>query len=200
MGYSQKFLDEHRDINTHHDWWDSVYDDFGCVCKILGIELDKDEPSFSGFWSQGDGASWSGRYCAVQITPWGAPIKARYDLAPALIREYAPKDEELHRIADELCLLSRVYYPSYIKVRRHDSRYAHAMTMCVSEIEPYDDAAEYADEVTDALEEALLVQFRALAEWLYAALEREHDYLTSDEAVADTLEANDIEEEQDDAA
>lgn len=194
MTYSQSFINDHRDINVDHDWWDSVYDDFRCVCTILGIELDKDEPSFSGFWSQGDGASWTGWYRTVQTTPWGAPTKATYDLAPTLIREYAPKDETLHAIADELCMLARVYYPSYAHVRRHDNRYTHEMTMCVSTIEPYDDAAEFADEVTDALEEALLVQFRALAVWLYNTLEQEHDHLTSDEAVADTLEANEIEE------
>lgn len=195
MTYSQAFLDQHRNINVDHDWWDSVYNEFGCICTILGIELDDDAPSFCGFCSQGDGASWTGRYTPVQITPWGTPNKATYDLAPALIREYAPEDEPLHAIADELCTLARVYYPAYANVRRHNSRYAHEMTMCVSTIEPYDDAAEFADEVTDALEEALLVQFRALAVWLYNTLEREHDYMTSDEAVADTLEANEIEED-----
>jgi hypothetical protein len=204
MGYSQQFLDEHRHINIHHDWWDSVYDDFGCVCKILGIELDKDEPSFSGFWSQDDGASWSGTYEAQTVGTYPARgMVPTYDLAPALIREYAPKDEELHRIADELCLLARIYGPTYVTVRRHNHRYVHSNTMCVSEWE-YDDASidmtDVDDAIIDHVEEALLHAFQALAEWLYAALEREHDYLTSDEAVADTLEANDIEEEQDDAA
>jgi len=194
MGYSQAFLDQHRDINLDHDWWDFVYNDFGCICTMLGIHLDNNETSFSGFCSQGDGASWTGQYNTMQITPWGTPNKATYDLAPALIREYAPEDKTLHAIADELCMLSRVYYPSYVTVRRHNSRYAHEMTMCIGDIEPCDAAAEYADEVTDALEEALLVQFRALAVWLYNTLEREHDYLTTDEAVADTLKANEIEE------
>lgn len=194
MTYSQAFLDQRRDINLDHGWWDSVYNDFGCICTILGIAIDGDEPAFSGFWSQGDGASWTGRYIPVQITAWGTPNKATYDLAPALIREYAPTDETLHAIADELCMLARVYYPAYAHVRRHDNRYVHEMTMCVSEIEPYEAGAEFADEVTDALEEALLVQFRALAVWLYNTLERRHDYLTSDEAVADTLAANEIEE------
>lgn len=193
MGYSQDSIDKHRDFNVDHEWWDSVYDEFKCICEILGIDLDKNEPSFSGFWSQGDGASWTGRYSAVKGL--GKHREPTYDTAPVKIREHAPEDEVLHTIADELCLLARIYYPAYATVRRHDSRYSHEMTMCVSEIEPYDDDGEFADEVTDALEEALLELFRDLAHWLYGTLEREHDYLTSDEAVAETLEANDIKED-----
>ena len=194
MTYSQAFLNQHRDINLEHDWWHFVYNDFGCICTILGIAIDGDEPAFSGFCSQGDGASWTGRYIPVHLAPWGTPNKATYDLAPALIREYAPEDKTLHAIADELCMLARVYYPAYAHVRRHDNRYVHEMTMCVSAVDPYYEDVEFADEVTDALEEALLVQFRALAMWLYNTLEQEYEFLTTDEAVADTLAANEIEE------
>lgn len=197
MAYSQSFINNHREINVHHDWWDSVYDDFHRICDILGIELDKGEPSFSGFWSQGDGASWTGRYRACALEPKTYAKVPTYDLAPAKIREHAPQEEQLHRIADELCMLGRIYYPAYALVRRHDSRYSHEMTMCVSEIEPFDDHVEFADEVTDALEEALLEQFRDFARWLYKTLEREYDHLTSDEAVAETLEVNEIEEDVD---
>jgi len=62
--YSDTFIDSHRHINVDHDWWDGVYEDFHHICKIMGIELDHREPCFSGFWSQGDGASWTGRYRA----------------------------------------------------------------------------------------------------------------------------------------
>jgi hypothetical protein len=195
MTYSDTFLDEHRDINIHHGWWDSVYEDFARICTILGIDLDKGEPSFSGFSSQGDGASWSGSYHAAKS--W-SPVVATYDLAPAAIRDYAPKDEELHHIADELCLLARIYHPTYAIVRRHDNRYAHEMMMCVSEWEYCDDidADDVADEVANHIEETLLELFRDLARWLYASLESEYEYLTSDEAVAEALKANDITEEE----
>ena len=60
----------YRELGPHDDWWDSVYEDFERVCEILGIRL-KTTPVrlmgggtrakpciwFSGFWSQGDGAS-----------------------------------------------------------------------------------------------------------------------------------------------
>jgi hypothetical protein len=42
-----------------------------------------------------------------------------------------------------------------------------------------------------------LVQlFKDLANWLYRQLETEYEYLTSDEAVVESLEANEIEEEK----
>lgn len=197
MTYSQDFIDKHRDINVHHDWWDAVYEHFDRACEILGIDLDKGEPSFSGFWSQGDGASWTGRYRACAMEPKTYALVPTYDLAPAQIREYAPQDETLHTIADELCILGRIYCPAYCSVTRGGhTRYVHESTMSVGDVEPYYGFSEFADEVITALEEGLLVQFRALAGWLYATLEAEHDYLTSDEAVIETLEANEIEEEK----
>lgn len=198
MAYSQQFLEKHRNINVDHEWWDCAYDDFSQICTILGIELDKDEPSFYGFWSQGDGASWTGRYRANGLSltmPSG--YVATYELAPAKIREHAPQDEELHRIADEMSMVARIYYPAYARVTRMTAtRYVHENTMVIEQIEPFDDAEDFADEVTRTLEAALLELFRDLARWLYKSLEAEYDHLTSDEAVAETLEANEIVEEE----
>ena len=61
----------YRDAAVTDDWWDVVYDDFERVCDILGVSL-KTRPArlmgggtspktciwFSGFSSQGDGASF----------------------------------------------------------------------------------------------------------------------------------------------
>src|SRR3984885_10120143 len=90
-----------------HDWWDSVYNGFEQICPILGVTLattpvrlmgggTRQKPCiwFSGFWSQGDGACFEGRYAY-------APRASRR------MREYAPQDTELHRIADALQRLQR---------------------------------------------------------------------------------------------
>jgi hypothetical protein len=58
--YSEAFINKHRDFNVNHDWWDSTYDDFRQICEILGVDPNtRRDPDvrFSGFWSQGDGAS-----------------------------------------------------------------------------------------------------------------------------------------------
>jgi len=189
MTYSAAFLAAHRDINANYDWWDSIYDDFSSVCDILGIALDQNEPCFSGFCSQGDGASWTGQYVARNHV-------ATYDTAPVAIREYAPHDETLHTIADELCLLARIYRPVWASVTRHSTHYVHDMTMSVGEWDYLDDVS--VDDVDfvilEHIEETLKAQFRALACWLYKKLEAEHDYQTSDEAVVEALIANETKE------
>ena len=199
--YSAAFLDKHRDINVDHgsDWWDCIEDDFKEVCKILGIRLADREPCFSGFWSQGDGASWTGHYDALH---WQ---KSTYDTAPVEIRKHAPKDETLHTIADELCLLARIYGPVSAKVSRTSARYVHSSTMQIDYWEHYHEVDdEDGDpiyppmEICNHIENVLSVQFHALADWYYRALEKEYEYLTSDEAVAETLDANEIEEERED--
>jgi hypothetical protein len=195
--YSAAFIEGHRDFNIDHRWWESTFDNFETICTILGIALNKNEPNFSGFWSQGDGASWAGRYRSRAFDYRTNTVVPTYDLAPAQIREHAPQDEELHRIADELCLLARIYGPTYAVVGRSSNRSVHSGTMYINEWE-YDDDRDSDDVdgvILDHIEEALLAMFTALAEWLYTSLDAEYDYLTSDEAVIEALEANEVEEE-----
>ena len=77
---SEKAKDKAREAYTgegylDHEWWGSIYEDFSQVCTLLGINLTtrtvklmsgktREEPNvyFSGFSSQGDGASFEGRY------------------------------------------------------------------------------------------------------------------------------------------
>ena len=181
-----------------------MVDDFSNICRILGVDLGVNEPRFRGFYSQGDGASWAGTYRPERLDFVSHTHVPVYDRAPAEIRSYAPQDGELHRIADELCLLARIYYPTFADVSRIHDRYAHEMTMHLSSTEPYVGGGwvdwsdlEAPDEIICTVEDTLLDLFRDLARWLYRQLETEYDYLTSDEAVAETLEANEIFETED---
>jgi hypothetical protein len=97
----------YRDLGTHDDWWDAVYEDFERICGILGIRLKttsvrlmggsaRQKPCiwFSGFWSQGDGAAFEGYLSHAKG-------------AKRLIRDYAPQDTTLHDIADRLHAIQR---------------------------------------------------------------------------------------------
>ena len=188
-------IEEHRQINVDHDWWDETYDMFRDVCAKLGIDLDKDEPSFCGFHSQGDGASFTGVYRAY-TTYNGVPRDLRSEEAPAKLCEEYPQETELHRIADELCVLSRIYFPVHAYIRRHQTRYVHANTM-TGMVEPMaGDPDDWADEVHGQVEQTFLRLMRDLAGWLYARLEQEYEYLTSDEAVWETIEVNELNNEE----
>ena len=194
METRDKLIEQHRYINVEDTWWDSIYDDFRRICDIFGVDLDKNEPQFSGFASQGDGASFTGTYRAYVKRGYADnPPILFYETAPTKIREHAPEDEELHRIADELCMLSRVYFLLHINIARFGrSSYVHEQTMdCY--VAPMDgDPDDWAEEVHAHVQAEGALLMRDLARWLYRTLEDEYFYLTSDEAVWDTIEANEL--------
>lgn len=171
-----------------YDWWDFVYEDFQEIAKILGIEIatrqsplmgggTRAEPEifFSGFSSQGDGACYCGRYSYAP----GCRKK---------IREHAPQDAELHRIADGLFELQRRHRYRIEARITTSGRYSHSHTMQF-DVSNSVTGHEFPDEVNKELAELL----RDLADWLYAQLEREYEWLTADEQVDDSIEANEYE-------
>ena len=104
------------------------------------------------------------------------------------IREYAPQDKELHRIADELQSVQRKHFYHLIASMNHRWHYCHSGCMSV-EVEHnedrYRDIGDAEDEITQLM--------RDFAYWIYAALESEYDYQTSDEAVEEAIRANEYE-------
>ena len=172
--------------------WEFVYEDAAEVADILGIDLrqrrvqlmgggHRYEPSiyFSGFWSQGDGACFEGTYRYAK----GATKK---------IREYAPQDKELHRIADELQAVQRKHFYHLIASMNHTGHYCHSGCMSV-EVEHNED--RYRD-ISDA-EDDIRQLMRDFADWIYECLSDEYDYQTSDSAVEETIRANEYEFDED---
>lgn len=174
----EKARENERRHMLDYDWWDCVYEDAVRIGSLMGIEIDertrpgRKEPElsiyFSGFGSQGDGASFEGTY-----TPKPDAIKAIQN---------ETNDEELLRIATELTVLQVV-----AKLSGHDlgdariktqGRYNHSGGMYV---EVHDDLDEY------VYEEPLANLMRAFADWIYRSLERESEYLTSDECIDERL-------------
>lgn len=168
------------------DWYDVIYDDFAEVCRILGIELRtyplrlmgggaRQKPCiwFSGFSSQGDGACFEGVYSYQK----GAARR---------IREYAPQDEELHRIAGRLFDVQRANFFQLRADIRHRGRYCHAYCMVIA-VERGSPAYQ---NMTDGAQDAVTDCLRDLANWLYRRLENEWDYLMSDETVDEGITAN----------
>jgi len=161
-----------------YEWWECTIDDFVTIAATLGIETSADKVFFSGFYSQGDGASFHGSYSYKKG-------------AAKAIRDYAPTDETLHAIADRLQDVQRrnFYRLSAELSRNHYAgNYYHENTVSIDVFkngEPDDNFPETADEVRDIM--------RDLMRWLYRTLEAEHDYLLSDEAVDETIKANDYE-------
>jgi hypothetical protein len=165
----EQAIEKNWDINVDHDWWGFVYDDAATIFEMLGYSLDATHPFFfSGFDSQGDGAcinraSWSYKAGCVKA-----------------IRDYAPQDNELHRIARELQnIAAKSFYTGTASIRQ-SGHYYHEISMSFyTDCEKgYFDDDDFQDVTAD------------LCRWLYKRLETEYNYLTSEEAIEETLRCN----------
>jgi hypothetical protein len=172
--------DWYRQSALDNDWYEFVYEDFERICAILGLRLKtysvrlmgggtRAKPCiyFSGFWSQGDGARFEAHYSYRK----GAAKK---------IREHAPLDVQLHRIADALQAIQRRNFYQLRAEATHRDRYYHEYSMAIS-VER--EAPAYQDMTADA-EDAVIEALRDLARWLYRQLKQEYEYQTSNEAIA----------------
>lgn len=139
----------------HHDWSESVFDDAKTNGAMIGIDIK--DIYYSGFWSQGDGASFTGSYAYK-----AGAVKA--------IRQAAPKDDELHRIAIALQAAQRPYFYKICATIKTSGRYGHSGAMDV-DCEHIDDS--YRD-IGDC--DAIVMALRSFAHWIYHNLEREYEY------------------------
>lgn len=176
----------YREGGFEYDWYDAVYEDFQRIAEILGIRFrtstvrfmgggSRQEPRiwFRGFWSQGDGACWEGFY-------------AYRKNASAEIRSYASQDTTLHGIADALQAVQRRNFYQLRAEASHRGHYYHEYCMAIS----VERASPTWQDMTADAEEIVIEALRDLARWLYRQLEREYDYLTSDEAVDEAITTN----------
>lgn len=167
-----------------YDWWDGVYEDAVRMGQMLGIEIGTTTHVstkgrnytttniwFSGFGSQGDGACFDGTY--------------RYAPDAAKHIDQETTDEELLRIAKELTLMhvtQRLQGLEYFTAAIHAERNNSIRT----EIRDWG-----VDEVGEPDEEKFRRLMQDFADWIYARLEDENDYLYSDEYVDERLSEND---------
>lgn len=176
-----------RDGGMEYDWWDGVFEDTVAVAEILGIDLielvgkpgqmeRKTMILFRGFWSQGDGACFEGRYEYAK-----GSVKR--------IREYAPKDKELHRIARELSKVQRRYWYRMSAEVKHTGHYCHEYSTSIA----VESDEEIGGEMREEDEVKVAELLRDFMRWIYKRLKDEYEYLTSDEVVAETIESNEYE-------
>ena len=178
--------DWYRQHALDDDWYEFVCEDFEAICGILGLGLktstvrlmgggtrQKPRIYFSGFSSQGDGACFETYYSYEK----GARKR---------LRNHAPLDAELHRIADTLQAIQRRNFYQLRAEATHHDRYYHEDSRAIS-VER--ESPTYQDMTADA-EDAVTEAFRDLARWLYRQLEREYDYQTSDAVIDEAIAAN----------
>lgn len=169
------------------EWWDSSFEMFAEAAELFGLDIRQTRKSFvggghrhdptiffSGFSSQGDGACFEGYYAYKK----GA-LKAT--------KQAFPTDYELLRIVLDLQALQQRNFYQLTATAKHRGCYSHSG--CMDIIVDRADGKAFSDDDEESLKQLM----RDFADWIYSCLKKEHDYLHSDEAVAESLRANEVE-------
>ena len=188
---SERTIDKYRHINVDGiDWWEYIENEFIESMELVGIDVSK--IYFSGFWSQGDGACFDGRIGNTKLF---------------LDKHFTPTDyPTIRKLLDS---------GGAITFRcKHSGHYYHEN--CTSfdvdcDIFAYvlDRPTDFHEQVVESLDSLLDIEmndfekqsvelFKNHMRTLYSKLEKEYDHLVSDEAVAETVLANDLQEVEDD--
>lgn len=146
-------------------------DDAKQCASIIGISAD--QVYFSGFSSQGDGAQFTGSY--------------EYEKGSAkAIRAHAPLDTELHRIADRLADVQKLYFYG---ISAHVTSHGHYSHEYCTDIDVRVDSATNRDLDDDTIE-TVKELLRDYMRWIYSNLNNEWDYHNSDKAVDENIGVN----------
>ena len=153
----EKVLDNYRYtlLELNDDWAQPVIEEFNEDMLNFGITADV---KFSGFGSQGDGASFTTDTCDTDL----------------LIRTLF---EAGHDIPENALLDSKNLS---VSIDRTNSRYCHEETMLV---EIYDEEMTISDLESETLKDIIEEWSKIKSRDLYIKLENEFDSLTSDEAI-----------------
>lgn len=178
---------EHEPYN---EWWDCVFEQVKEKGLELGFEIA--DIYFSGFWSQGDGASWTGTI-NVKVYVEKHPEEFSTDARDEIFKE----------------LLEQEAVENYIRVGTNNCRAHHEMTMSLTNYDLVTRADDFVlpggmlkgatlgslmpsmSEYLHLVSQELLNAARNYACEIYKALEAEHEYLTSEEQFKEQCEAND---------
>ncbi len=176
-------LEKYRDINVDFDdWHEYVVDLFKEDMKAIGINVDR--VYFTGFWSQGDGACFEGNAVFPKFMD-NYPV----DKYP-MIRKVLENKGSVHFTTDH-----EGHYYHYNSIRYScDVEFLYQVLDAPTDfqeqiVEVYDKQLEL--EVPD-FEKETLEFFQDKMKELYSRLQNEYENLVSDEAVWETIVANDL--------
>lgn len=153
-------------------WTEAIYEDADTIAGLMGIEIKhrdyktvggktRTEPCiwWSGFWSQGDGACFEGRYRGVPS-------------ALVAVKTHVGEDEEIFRIAAELDRLQALCGGNLRATVTHNGNYYHSYSTDIEIEIAGDDDTEYDPDVFRDVEKDLCRALRDFMDWIYAQLEK----------------------------
>ena len=144
-----------------YEWYDSVFEDAKKCASILGIEIG------DIYFSMDDGACFNGKFTYAK--GWKKALK-----------KYAPIDTELLRMGQELQKIQKPFMYGLSGTIDCNDRYKSTKAVF-----------HWSDNTPESIESDLSQAFTDFASWIYLNLEKEWDYLSSEEQLIETAKAND---------
>lgn len=171
----EKALNTLHEINLDYEWYTFTIEDKEAALEAQGV--DNIDIQFSGFWSQGDGASITFNINDLKKFMKHHKISNKFKLV------YNNEDVIVANV-------TRASYPHYVHenmVRGDVSIHGYIDDDMTSE------KINKLEEQVNAFEEWLTEYIRDESQELYKALEAEYSYLTSEEGIKETIEVNQYE-------
>lgn len=173
-----KAISQFSDINVDYDWWESTYENLKELCKTIGIEVDLKKTYFSGFSHQGSGSAFTAH---IYVSECLKAIKGEK------WKEYAPSDKlEFYPVTDNMLRLCHLCSCS-IETANRESSVKISFDSDTYGKHPNIDAV--ITEIEDFLEDVA----QTINHWFYRNLEKEYEYLTGEDAIKETIIANEYE-------
>lgn len=178
-------LDKMRDINTDYRWWDFEYDNFKTIAEYVGVTVDLKKTYFCGFYHQGQGSSYT---ASVNI------IKLLQGVKEMAWKAYAPKAELDFPVINidrrVLDLIQRDIIDTWAKVEPTNRE--TSVNVSIDLNFSYNRCGNYncIEDELSRLEEDITDVCEQLNHFLFTALQKAYEYLTSDAAITETIKAN----------
>jgi hypothetical protein len=176
-----ELIDKHWDINVNFEWWDYTYSEYKIEMQTKGITID--EMNFTGFYSQGDGASFTGKVDMIQFLKVHG-LEEHFMGATFFAGQgelWAEISRGSSRYSHENSVIVNLVVDSYNNYEDGSTRY-----------EVYETMQEVMEHETKDLEKEVEDICKGYMRDLYAKLRDEYESLTSKEAIWDTIVANDL--------
>lgn len=183
-----------------YEWWEHTYEHATANAKEKGFDIE--DIRFSGFWSQGDGASWTGRVDLRQFLEYHLkednPEYARYFVLQAILNEgydWVEQHTNIHRsgyhyVHDNMMRLESINYSRLESVEADDEeRLQEEGPLQRADIYQLREGIKI-DDLMDKLETWVIEEAQDYARQIYDDLEAEYEHLTSEESLIESAEAN----------
>jgi hypothetical protein len=183
-----------------YEWWEHTYENAKAGGPERGFEIE--DIRFSGFWSQGDGASWTGSVNIKEFLDYHLkednPDYGRYFILQAILAETNDWVERytnvnrrgFHYVHDNTMFLETINYSGLENLDADDEeRLQEEGPLQRADIYQLREGINI-DRLIDDLETWVIEEAQAYARQIYDDLESEYEHLTSEESLVESAESN----------